>query len=130
MCSSDLNDFPMLEKLESCLSKVEQSDWSLNWALDPSMLALVQARFLEHQSERVKLITASCFSDILRITTPFPPYNDDIMKIIFRLIVGAFWDLDNCAGSTFGRKLKVLEVMAMTRTHDIMFEFECDGLIL
>ena len=54
------NDFPMLEKLESCLSKVEQSDWRLNWALGPSMLALVQARFLEHPSERVKLIATSC----------------------------------------------------------------------
>ena len=52
------------------------------------------------------------------------------MKRIFRLIVGTFQDLDNCAGSTFGRKLKVLEVMAMTRTHEIMFDFECDGLIL
>ena len=77
-----------------------------------------QARFLEHPSERVKLIVASCFSDILRIIAPFPPYNDDIIKIIFRLILGTFRDLDNCAGSTFGRKLKVLEVMAMTRTHE------------
>ena len=67
------NDFPMLEELESCLPKIEQSDWSLNWALEPSMLTLVQARFLEHPSERVKLIVASCFSDVLRITTPFPP---------------------------------------------------------
>ena len=94
------------------------------------MLALVQARFLEHSSERVKLIVASCFSDILRITTPFPPYNDDIMKRIFRLIVGTFQDLDNCAGSTFGRKLKVLEVMAMTQTYEVMFDLECDDLIL
>ena len=50
-CGRSENDFPMLEKLESCLSKVEQFDWSLNWALEPSMLALVQARFLEHPSE-------------------------------------------------------------------------------
>ena len=93
------------------------------------MLGLVQARFLEHPSERVKLIVASCFSDILRITTPFPPYNDDIMKLIFRLIVRTFWDFDNYAGSTFGMKLKVLEVMAMTQTYEIMFDLECDGLI-
>ena len=70
---SSENDFPMLEKLESCLPKVEQSDWSLNWTLEPSTLALVQAKFLEHPSERVKLIAASCFSDILRIVAPFPP---------------------------------------------------------
>ena len=121
------NDFPMLEKLESCLSNIEQSDWSLNWALEPFMLALVQAIFLEHPSERVKLIVASCFSDILSITTPFPPYNDDNMRRIFRLIVGTFRDLDNCAGSTFGRKLKVLEVMAMTRTYEVIIDLECDG---
>lgn len=81
------NDFFTLEKLESCLSKVEQSDWSLNWALELVMLALVPARFLEHPCERVKLIIASCFSDILRIVAPFPPYNDDIMKRVFQLIV-------------------------------------------
>ena len=32
------NGFPMLEKLESCLSKVEKFDWILNWALKPFML--------------------------------------------------------------------------------------------
>ena len=60
------NDFPMLEKLESCLSKVKKSNWSLNLALEPSMLALVEARFLEHPSERIKLIVASCLSEIGR----------------------------------------------------------------
>ena len=67
------NDFPMLEKLESCLPKIEKSDWILNWALERFMLPLVQDRFLEHPSERVKLIAASCFGDILKITTSFPP---------------------------------------------------------
>ena len=94
------------------------------------MLALIQARFLEHPSERVQLIVASCFSDILRITAPFPPYNDDIMRRIFRLIVGTFRDWDNGAGSTFRRKFKVLEAMAMDRTYEIMFNLECDDLIL
>lgn len=124
------NDFPMLEKLESYLSKVQQSDWSLNWALEPSMLALVQARFLEHPRERVRLIAASCFSDILRIVAPFPPNNDDVMKRISRLMVATFQDFDNSASCTFGKKLKVLEIMAMTRTYELMFDLECDGLIL
>ena len=66
----------------------------------------------------------------MRITTPFPPYNDDIMKRIFRLIVGTFQDLDNYVGSTFGRELKVLEFVAMTRTYEVMFDLECDDLIL
>lgn len=78
------NCFLTFKKLESCLSKV---DWSLNWALEAVMLALVQARFLEHLGERVKFIIASCFSDILEIVSPFPPCNVDIMKRVFQLIM-------------------------------------------
>lgn len=33
-------------------------------------------------------------------------------------------------GPTFGKKLKILEIMAMTRTYKIMFDLECDDLIL
>ena len=52
------------------------------------------------------------------------------MKSIFRLIVGTFQDLYNYASCTFGRKLKVLEAMAMTQTYEVMIDLECDGLIL
>jgi len=52
------------------------------------------------------------------------------MRRVFKLIVETFQDLDNCADSTFGKKLDILEVMAMTRTYEIMFDLECDGLIL
>ena len=38
--------------------------------------------------------------------------------------------MDNDAGSIFGKKLEVLEVMAMIKTYEIMFDLECDGLIL
>ena len=46
------------------------------------------------------------------------------------MIVETFQDLDNSAGSTFGKKLEILEAMAMTGTYEIMFDLECDGLIL
>ena len=46
------------------------------------------------------------------------------------LIVETFQDLDNGAGSTFGKKLEILWSMATIKTHVIMFDLECDDLIL
>lgn len=79
--------FLNLEKLESHLSKVSQSNLrALNWALIPAMLALIHPRFLEHPCEGVRLIVASCLSEIIKITSPMLPYNDDIMWKVFQLI--------------------------------------------
>lgn len=119
-----------LEELETHLSKVDQSDWSLNWTLEPAMLALVQARFLEHPGEKAKLIIASCFSDILRIVAPLPPYNDDIMKRVFQLIVECYSGLHDTQISNFNRRLVILDTMAKIRSYVIMLHLEQDGLIL
>ena len=64
------------------------------------------------------------------LTTHIPPYNDDTMRRVFRLIVETFQDLDNNQGPTFGKKLQVYEIMAMTSTYEITFDLECDDLIL
>ncbi|GLJ21254.1 hypothetical protein SUGI_0390130 [Cryptomeria japonica] len=70
-----------LEELDSYLSKVDQPDWRLlNWALQPSMLTLVQHKFMEHPHKDVRLAVASCLSEITRITTPVAPYNDDVLR--------------------------------------------------
>ena len=66
----------------------------------------------------------------MMLTAPIPPYNDDIMRGFFRLIVETFQNLDNSEGPTFGKRLEILEVMALVRSYDLMFDLECDGLIL
>ena len=47
-----------------------------------------------------------------------------------RLIRETFQDLDNNAGSTFGKKLEILGSMATFETYVIMFDLECDDLIM
>ena len=44
--------------------------------------------------------------------------------------VETFQDLDNNVGSTFGMKLEILGSMATFETYVIMFDLECDDLIL
>jgi len=67
------------------------------------MLALIK-HFLEEPCEGFKLLVASFLSNIMRLTSPIAPYNDDVMSRFFRLIVDTFQDLENSAGSTFGKK--------------------------
>jgi len=46
------------------------------------------------------------------------------------LIVESFQELDNAMGPTFGKRLKILEVMAAVKSFDIMLDLECNDLIL
>ncbi len=94
------------------------------------MLAIVQHKHLQHPCEGLNLPVASCLSSIMMLIAPIPPYNDDIMRRVFRLIVETFHNLDNNKRPTFGKKLEILEVTTMVRTYDIMFDLECDDLIL
>jgi hypothetical protein len=84
------------------------------------MLALVQARFLEHPGERIKLIIAFCFRGILRIVAPFPPYDDVIMKKAFQLIVECYSRLHDTQNSNFDRRSVILDTMAKIRSYVVM----------
>ncbi|KAF4377990.1 hypothetical protein G4B88_004597 [Cannabis sativa] len=100
---------PLLDRVENCLSKVEQSpSESMQSALSPSLKALVDETLLGHTNVDVKVLVASCISEITRITAPDAPYDDDQMKEVFRLIVSSFENL-SCV---------------------VMLDLECDALIL
>lgn len=122
--------FFKLDELDALLSKVRQLEGKkLIWALKLAMLALIQPKFVEEPCEGVRLPVASCLNNIMRLNAPVAPYNDDVMRRAFRLMIETFRDLDNNVGSTFGKKLEILGVVATTRTYKIMFDLECDGLI-
>ena len=76
------------------------------------------------------LLVASCLSSIMMLTTPIAPYNDDVMRRVFELMVGTLRDLYNSEGLTFGKKLQVLGIMAMTKTYEVTFNLKCDDLVL
>ncbi|KAM6566842.1 hypothetical protein CsatA_025970 [Cannabis sativa] len=72
---------PLLDRVENCLSKVDQSpSESMQSALSPSLKALVDETLLGHTNVDVKVVVASCISEITRITAPDAPYDDDQMK--------------------------------------------------
>ncbi|GLJ54571.1 hypothetical protein SUGI_1172100 [Cryptomeria japonica] len=94
------------------------------------MLASVQHKFMEHPYEEVRLAVASCHSEIIRITAPVALYNDDMLKKVLLLIVESLKGLHDVKTPTFGKRAKILEIMARTRSFILMLDFQCDKLIL
>jgi len=58
----------------------EPSDF-LQDALLPIMKGLIAEALFKHCNEDVRVMVASCLSEILRIASPVQPYNDDQMKV-------------------------------------------------
>ncbi|KAK2981690.1 hypothetical protein RJ640_013088 [Escallonia rubra] len=122
---------PLLDQVENCLSRVEQSprDPMLN-ALSPSRNALVEDELLRHSDVDVKVAVASCISEITRITAPDAPYEDEKMKDIFQLIVSSFENLSDKSSRSYNKRASILETVAKVRSCVVMLDLECDELIV
>ena len=75
------------------MTNVEQADCrpsfttlNVGSALQPSMVTLVQPKFMEHPHKNVRLAIASCLNEIIRITSTIA-YNDVVLKKVLQLIV-------------------------------------------
>lgn len=56
-------------------------------ALLPLMKALVSNKLLKHSEDDVKVTVTSCITEITRITAPDAPYDDEKMKVTFKLLI-------------------------------------------
>ncbi|KAK9280152.1 hypothetical protein L1049_013839 [Liquidambar formosana] len=122
---------PLLDRVENCLSRVEQSpSESTQNALSASLKALVANELLRHSDVDVKVAVASCISEITRITAPDAPYDDDQMKDIFQLIVSSFEKLSDNSSRSYNKRTSILETVAKVRSCVVMLDLECDALIL
>lgn len=64
----------------SSLSELNQSP-TLRSILGHINDALVQPAVLRHKDKDARLLVAACFSEIMRILAPDPPYSDDLLKV-------------------------------------------------
>lgn len=120
----------LLAEVEDYLTRVEQSPpGSTSDAVRPAMAALVREDLLSHSNADVKLGVASCISEITRITAPEAPYDDNVMKDVFSIIVGAFQNLDDIESPSFARIFSILDTVAKVRSCVVMLDLELDDLI-
>lgn len=72
----------VLQKAVECLHGIEQSPGSsVMEAIQPSLKAVTREELLKHEDDNVKVLLATCFCEITRITAPDAPYNDDILRV-------------------------------------------------
>ncbi|KAL5199789.1 hypothetical protein ABZP36_020992 [Zizania latifolia] len=120
----------LLEKVAECLHGVEQSPGSsVMETIQPCLKAVARDEFLKHHDEDVKVLLATCFCEITRITAPEAPYNDDVLRDMFHLIVGTFSGLKDVNSQSFGRRAAILETVARYRACVVMLDLECNDLI-
>ncbi|CAN1325327.1 Sister chromatid cohesion protein PDS5 homolog C [Linum perenne] len=122
---------PILDQVDSCLARVEQSPpESMQEALAPSLNSLIKDQLFRHSNVDVKVAVSSCISEITRITAPDAPYDDERMKEVFHLIVSSFENLDDKTSRSYVKRTSILETVAKVRSCVVMLDLECDALIV
>ncbi|GLJ29911.1 hypothetical protein SUGI_0591330 [Cryptomeria japonica] len=121
----------ILEEAESCLCRVSESPLQTRaTTMSPLVHSLVKLELTRHQDEELRLAVVTCISEIMRTIAPKVPYNDDILKEVLQLIVESLHGLHGVKAPTFGKRAKILEIMARTRSFVLMLDLQCDKLIL
>lgn len=119
-----------LDKVEDLLSIVDQGPSCLiQDGLLPSMKALISDSLLKHPNMEVKISVMSCICEVLRITAPHQPYEDDRMKEVFQLTLAAFEKLSLFSGRCYRKALHILDSVAKVRCCVILLDVGCDDLV-
>ncbi|KAK1358151.1 Sister chromatid cohesion protein PDS5 [Heracleum sosnowskyi] len=114
----------ILNRVEGLLSEVKQlPSKSMKDALQPSMEALVSDRLLKHSDFDVRVSVASCMSELIRITAPDAPYDDNVqMKDILHLIVMALGLLSSEDAHRYLKGYRILGNMTNARAGVLMVD--------
>ncbi|KAI3740872.1 hypothetical protein L2E82_31347 [Cichorium intybus] len=120
----------LLKQAASSLCEMDQSpSKEVLESMQPFINAIVKPELLKHHDKEVKLLVATCTCEITRVTAPDAPYDDDVLKDIFRLIVSTFSGLRDIKSPSFGRRVTILETVAKYRSCIVMLDLGCDDLV-
>ncbi|KAL2492955.1 Tudor/PWWP/MBT superfamily protein [Abeliophyllum distichum] len=129
--SSTKNLLEKLDKLQCLVSSVEQKQRKLvEEALQPSKEALIASDLLRHTEMDVKVTVASCIAEIIRISAPDVPYDDEHMKEYFQLAIMAFGNLSSEAGRCYANACLILLNTAYCQSFVVMLDLQLDELVL
>ncbi|KAL1221409.1 putative sister chromatid cohesion protein PDS5 [Cardamine amara subsp. amara] len=121
----------LLDEIESLLSTVEQDPIeSVQKSLMSPMNALVSAELLRNPDSDIRVSVISCLTEIMRITAPEAPYNDNHMKDIFQVTIEVFEKLADTSCRSYKKVENVLETVSKVRSSLVMLDLECDDLVL
>ncbi|KAL2936653.1 Sister chromatid cohesion protein PDS5-like protein B-B [Bienertia sinuspersici] len=120
----------LLDEAVLLLSKIGQSPSQLvHEALLSMMKALISEKLMGNSDADVMITVAACLNEILRISAPVAPYNDEKMKEIFELIVLSFDKLSSSPGRCYSKAVLILESVARLRSCVMMLDLDCHSLV-
>ncbi|KAF6152763.1 hypothetical protein GIB67_004592 [Kingdonia uniflora] len=119
----------LLRKAEDAFPALGQSA-SLKYAIEPLSESLIKHKLLQHKDKDVRVLVASCFCQIIRILAPDPPFSDEILRDIFKLLVSTFAELADTTSPYFTRRVKILETVSRLKCCLLMLDVGCDDLVL
>ena len=77
-----------VEAIRNYLATMEQLDSkSKHVNILLVVIPLAKPALLRHPDREVRLVVAQCIVQVMRITAPYDPYNREVMKEVFQLIV-------------------------------------------
>eukprot|EP00316_Scyphosphaera_apsteinii_P022810 CAMPEP_0119320840 /NCGR_PEP_ID=MMETSP1333-20130426/53618_1 /TAXON_ID=418940 /ORGANISM="Scyphosphaera apsteinii, Strain RCC1455" /LENGTH=1313 /DNA_ID=CAMNT_0007327653 /DNA_START=37 /DNA_END=3978 /DNA_ORIENTATION=+ len=116
-----------LKTLAEELTHIEQTDD--HGFLQSCAEALGDNKLLRHRDSDVKLLTACCLSDVLRIYAPNTPFAQERLKVVFELFVSQLRGIVDANGPSFARYFYLLERLAMVKSFVLMIDLKCDDLV-
>lgn len=147
-----------MQEANTWLSRVGQSpNEGMHNILCPTMAVLIKNELMEHPDPNVKVVVTSCLTEVIRITAPYGPYDDDAMKVrlftilmmkwwflyiwfwpllhvwfqeVFKKIVETFAKLDDMNNPSFERRVSTLASVAQDHCFVLMLDLDLNHLIL
>jgi len=81
----------------------------------PIKETLISTVLTKHADLNVQISLALCLSELIRITSPSPPFEDELMKKAFQVIVSSFRTY--LITKLFHKRLCICESMARVRSY-------------
>ncbi|KAL3511966.1 hypothetical protein ACH5RR_024683 [Cinchona calisaya] len=101
---------------------------SIQYGLLPAMKALISDKLFRHPNTDVKVSIVSCIHEVLRITAPKQPYEDETMKEILESTLTALEKLSFFSGCSYFKVLHILE-MAKIKSPVILLDLGCNAIV-
>ncbi|KAJ8436109.1 hypothetical protein Cgig2_017092 [Carnegiea gigantea] len=111
-------------------SAFENVSKSIQDALVPMKGILISEVLTNQVDFDVQISLALYLFELIRITAPNSPFEDELMKKPFRVIVSTFEALFDSDDKSYHKRLRILESMSRVRSYVVLLDIKCDALFL
>ncbi|CAH9106791.1 unnamed protein product [Cuscuta europaea] len=115
----------LLEKVERALLRMVSGPHKLiTTEFNAIKEALGDRKFLLHPNKFIETCVTSCIVEVMRVTAPSPPYDNEKMKIVFHQIIASVESLPHVLSGYYGRCTSILARMVKIRGFVVLWDID------